>query len=840
MGKVYFNVSSRSIRSLWRESVSTAWWALIELLKNSYDADAKNCYIFFDIPFWWSIPEILSEEEYNFLREELWKINEDINEFYLKNSNGVIEKVLDSEKNSDIIKNIIMRLSSLYVIDDWEWMSEKIISENWMTISTNDKEINYITGNWRIKNWSKWIWRFALDRLWNKCDLISFVKDKNSSEKWIYWSVLWDDFEWEKKLLTDVHADLDSIDSNFLNEINKLNTLDKSIFSASKNWTIIKISSLRDLWDEKTLDKTFVDLEKIRPTVDWYKFKLYMWSSCKDYWLVESLSLNDYDYKVNVIYDGNKFDITINRNEFELATFPYDIFDKYKFFYDKKNLFSEGIIKNKEVSYTKSVKELSWKIDENTLKKIWKFSFEYFFLKKWKVTDPDYGNIYHQKNIIASHRKDWLDVNSWIRIYRDNFKVKPYWEHGSSSWDWLRLWERLAWNPAQASRKWWKVSPWNIAWFLNISRVANSVLNDKSNREWIIENEYYDLLKNVLVELIREFEEDRSNLYIYLKDYWKSINIDKHKSDESKKKADDLLLLKKKEEVGLSEWKEKVTENRDSWTKDDYEKKLKKVELDIDDTLVAYESLKKEKVKLTDEVSISNTLATKWLIFNTLHHEIIASKSKVSDRIESLKNFLVSILKLQKEDYILEKSLNKNPFLSLEWLEWNFSKMWNWIEFAFWTIKADKRKNKVIKISEYLEVLYSEWKFFLEKEKIEFTFSSDEVLSIKIKPMELDTIFNNLIINSIEALNSIRTSERKINIEIIWDDWSIIIKYSDTWPGLDKEIKDTSWFFESNNTTKKSEWTWIWLWILKTTVDNYDWEIFVNRDLNWFNIDIKF
>ena len=50
MIKVPFKVSARAGKLLGRENFSNPEGAIIELVKNSYDADAKNCFVFFDIP----------------------------------------------------------------------------------------------------------------------------------------------------------------------------------------------------------------------------------------------------------------------------------------------------------------------------------------------------------------------------------------------------------------------------------------------------------------------------------------------------------------------------------------------------------------------------------------------------------------------------------------------------------------------------------------------------------------------------------------------------------------------------------------------------------------------
>jgi hypothetical protein len=57
MEKIPFKVSARAARLIGRENVSTPESALIELIKNTYDADAKTCILIFDIKFP-DIPEV--------------------------------------------------------------------------------------------------------------------------------------------------------------------------------------------------------------------------------------------------------------------------------------------------------------------------------------------------------------------------------------------------------------------------------------------------------------------------------------------------------------------------------------------------------------------------------------------------------------------------------------------------------------------------------------------------------------------------------------------------------------------------------------------------------------
>ena len=47
--KIYFNVSARTARLIGQENFANAEGAVIELVKNAYDADASFCAIIFDL-----------------------------------------------------------------------------------------------------------------------------------------------------------------------------------------------------------------------------------------------------------------------------------------------------------------------------------------------------------------------------------------------------------------------------------------------------------------------------------------------------------------------------------------------------------------------------------------------------------------------------------------------------------------------------------------------------------------------------------------------------------------------------------------------------------------------
>jgi len=61
--KIPFTVTARTARLIGRENVTNAEGAIIELVKNGYDADGRMCLVYIDNQYH-NIPNSLSVEEY--------------------------------------------------------------------------------------------------------------------------------------------------------------------------------------------------------------------------------------------------------------------------------------------------------------------------------------------------------------------------------------------------------------------------------------------------------------------------------------------------------------------------------------------------------------------------------------------------------------------------------------------------------------------------------------------------------------------------------------------------------------------------------------------------------
>ena len=112
--------------------------------------------------------------------------------------------------------------------------------------------------------------------------------------------------------------------------------------------------------------------------------------------------------------------------------------------------------------------------------------------------ESDGAKKYPYNGVDAAVRRNWLGKFGGVRIYRDQFRVRPYGENGN---DWLGLGKRQAQSPGGVGQKMggYRIRPNQIAGIVSISRLTNAAFEDKSSREGIQENTIFTLFKNLLL-----------------------------------------------------------------------------------------------------------------------------------------------------------------------------------------------------------------------------------------------------------------------------------------------------------------------------------------------------
>lgn len=701
-----FSISARTARLIGMENFANAEGAIVELVKNSYDADADICVVVADI----------------------------------------------REKKED---------SKLFIIDNGSGMTSETISRNWMTIGTNDKLNNAYSPKNRVKSGAKGIGRFALNRLGKKAEMLTFIESDNS--KGLCWSVDWTLFE-KADVLSDIKASLDDLSiDGFYSKLSDY-SLDKLPIFAQLDiehfhGTILCISDLNDIWSDGVLDSLLKNLEMLIPehlsTFNIYLYKLQDldWSG-----RVNPTEYSDYDYKVTATYSGGRtICTTVERNELNvslLETMYLNVFNREAM---KMAPFRLQDFHSRQFEKTIIINE---SIRDDLLTQVGDFSFTFYYIKNTTKDDADReGNKKFPYNAVdAKTRRHWLGKFGGVRIFRDGFRVRPYGENGN---DWLELGRRQAQSPSGAGQKMggYRIRPNQIAGVVSISRINNPLFEDKSSREGIQENDVFSLFKNLLLQVIAVFEYDRNYIMFNLSEQYK----EEHPiTTTAEAIANDTLNEKSKQGGSGPEGTDKLRILAEG-----------------------YHALERELNDKEAELSMLRGLASMGISVATYTHELRSIMSRLMPRNDSLRSILLNHLPAER----FENMRFGNPYNELSTMKEEDEKLYNWLNYSIHTIQRSKRDWVEINLSDYFKRFVESWRPSLAKQNIEIAddISKLGMAAIDAFEMDLDSVFNNFVTNSINAFLNSDEDRKTIKIKAINDHGLAVIDFIDNGKGLAAE-----------------------------------------------------
>ena len=835
MTKVSFKVSARTARLIGRENIATSKGAIIELVKNGYDADSDISIVYFDNRYS-DISEELNTEGFDDLvksglDKEFLEGIYDKNEGHYKIKNDI------TEAETKTLKSKLAKLNSLYIIDSGEGMTQKIIRDHWMTIGTDNKAINVFTKSGKVKAGAKGIGRFALDKLGGKCEMITVFNPKNHEpdidEKGVKtdndgyrWNVDWEDFEGDFKTIDSVKADLvgiktDSFKSNLEEalpdlDLTKIKTKEKFQFG-----TILKITDLRESWEDFYVNGVYSDLEVLVPPKESGEFKIYLYSTqdLEKYGEVEGSVCDDYDYKLTAKADDNQnVTITVHRNEYDLETIEPEFFGRpemKKSPYKKKD-FERGYWKQK-TTFSGLIPGFAQKDDSNVFGEIGPFEFSFYYLKRGATSED--AKRFHNRQFVSRDRRDWLDKFGGVKLFRDNFRVRPYGEVKDSAFDWLGFGLRKSVNQAGIAKKegGWKVEPENVAGSIKISRLTNVNFEDKSSREGLQENKTFQIFTRLIASIVSFLEQDRALIAREMKEF------------------DDITY-------GHIRDREKVEELAKSiLQRSRKDKKVDKKGKDEDDTISSNEASnelillaelneeKNEKIeRLEDEQKVLHGMASSGIVLASFSHDLSKLNDVLASRVDKIKKLIATTVEAETFENVEDR---KNPFFQLEKMKKQDLKLQNWLNFSMGAARKDKRKRKQLSLHTYLNDLKLDWSTILENRGIELNLTEVDKIVLRAFEIDFDSIFNNLLVNSFDAFkNSKEDRERTITIKARASK-NVVIDYYDNGPGLSSDIDKPDKIFNALYTTKlnpftgEEEGTGLGMWLVKSVAKENDGDV---------------
>ena len=840
--KIPFKISARTARLIGRQNFPNAEGAIIELVKNSYDADASICVVFFDTKLS-SIPKQLSKKEYS----RFLKKNRQISKYYNLDSPSesyiFIESTFDpnnpnEEIDSDLksLKEFFKSECRLLIIDNGEGMTDKIIDNQWMTIGTNNKEVDFYTNSGRVKTGEKGIGRFALDKLGDQAEMLTKpntevhkrIKGKDIT---FLWQIDWRSFEGDAKTLNEVEAELvDFEDLNFIEQIkNNLSDFVPETFGFDINsfetGTQIEIKKLRDDWNNASIKKLFTNLEVLIPPREERGFDVFLFDNENptEYGKVSPSICDDYDYKVKAnIQKNGSVKITINRNEFDVSKLPDKLFKREMMQqspFTRKDFEKGEVVLERDIGkLVPGLKEID---DENVLKNIGAFEFIFYFMKQSTSNIDKETFVY--KDFNSSLRKKWFNQFGGIRLFRDNFRVRPYGEVNNAAFDWLLLGERASRSPSsigQQRQGTWRVRPNQLSGIINISRLTNIKFEDTSSRYGLQENKTFSYFTQVILGILDVFENDRTKIGRELKAFYEATHENQVNEEEAKEVKERVKKSKAK--------REKTQAEKDSAT------------------LLKYaESLEGKIVEMKDETNLLRILAGNGLLTASFTHELRNIKDNLVLRVDELSNNLKQVVDSKKCN---ELPHYLNPFNNLDIIKNEDQKLKEWLHYSLESLRRDKRRRKNIQLFDYFESYKKSWRLALKTRGVTLNIELPQIADIKLRAFEadIDCIFNNLLINSFEAfLRKDAPSERTISIKMELSDKDLIFHYIDSGPGISRDILDHDRIFEPNFTTKKDlitgedVGTGLGMWLVKSIVAENNGTIELKEGMSGFGVTIK-
>lgn len=739
--KIPFSVSARTAMLIGSENFSNPEGAIVELVKNAYDADSKYCYILF------------GENE-------------------------------SSER-------------ALYIFDWGTGMTDQVIETCWMRIGTDDKLYNTLTRSGRVKSGAKGIGRFALNRLGKRAEMLTVTEYGQGYD----WKVNWEDFDKPGTSVSEITADIDQISicdaQRFLSTIGQRFSIE---FPDFKKGTLLCVTGLNDDWNKEQQEHLYASLQDLVPPFNIPAFEIYQYVQGNEgYGKVDVAEYDDFDYALSAYFDGKEtITIKMQRNELDVEKLRNDYVGL--FLRDDMRRFPYRLPEFEVGGYELALPISHLKVENpvrlaNHKDELGAFRFNFYFVKSTKSDgrgESDEAK-YPYRFFSPASRRPWLKRNVGVKVYRDKFRVRPYGENGD---DWLHLGDRYSANPIGAGQRkgGYHIRQNQIVGAVEISRLDNIHLQDKSGREGLQENIVVDVFKDVLLAIIGLMETDRNTVMYNLSQLYET----QHPKGTAVAEADAAV----KDGSVNAENYNKIREG--------------------------YLVLKQDVEEKENELRLLRNLASTGLVITSFAHELKNIAILSDSRSEDLRCALENVM---SEEDVERLGLNEyeNPYCLIRDLRDQDQNIRSWLNFSINSINKDKRTRKVFGMDEYFAHFESTWHTVLDELNITMTikgFTPD--MRVKAFVIDLDTIFNNLLSNAIYAIKqSKKTENRQIIITGKVENGDIVILFEDTGTGLSEEYKerpnDIFNAFESSKYDKDGNkiGTGLGLYITKTTLSEY-------------------
>ena len=728
--EVSFSVTARVAMQLGRESISNSIVAILELVKNTYDADAETVKIRFG--------------------------------------------------------NLDQDRPVLVIEDDGNGMTEQQLREGWLVIGTSNKLLSgQSSRKRRVLTGEKGLGRLGLDRLCEKTVVQSFSEEESSG---LELEINWRKYEEIDIPLENIRHDLYRIPKSIADPIT-------NVSEELSEGTRLILYDLKDVWSQEFLK----DLKKeltllISPFAGINDFAIELDSGMK--W-------DEIDGKVGSAE-------MLNAAEWKLIA---EINDERNVSYTMSSDRHPEEFKSELVTWSKKFPRTGDGPLCGPLK------FEMYFFPRRAIELGEVGFSYKQIS-------DFLESNQGIRIYRDGFRVKPYGEPTGEG-DWLRLSYRRQQHPSGVTQGYWRVGYNQVVGAVFLERNKNPDLIDQTNREGIVEGPAFNHLKMLAGNAIRFFELCRED---FEKTRDRSTEYEKARREATKSTKASLEAVNNLKNTTSKVTGILQTAAQETPAAHDVEALLKSLDSainEVDETVVdnqkAYDQFAKateeQQEALQSQKDTLGNLASLGILTASFGHETLGASNVVMANAKQLQH------NLDKNLFMVALDVSKMVEDNLRLLVSNAGKIDNFAQFTLKNVSRDKRKRKLVDLSELVTQILGFFVTLLEEKNITVESNLPEQVS-PISAFEIDweSIFVNLITNAVWSLEDTKAEQRKIRISMWEAKDHLEIAFADSGCGLEAGTEDK--IFLPTFSTKRNEkgeiiGTGLGLAIVKGFVEDY-------------------
>jgi signal transduction histidine kinase len=800
--KYHFDITPHIVKQLGEQLVSDEITALLELIKNSYDADASYVSI-----------EISTTGQHT--KEDL---------FY-PNHNGFI-----------------------IVEDDGFGMSEETIMKSWLIISYSQKrqlkEEKKTTPAGRTPLGDKGLGRLSTQRLADICEIIT---NENRSQG-THIAFKWTDFE-KEIALSEV-------------EIQSKKTLPQK---AKGTKLVLSNLNHSEVWKGQNLEKFKGQVSQIiSPYKDHRPFKLYLKINGinididKSNENLRDLAISrfefDFDGKELAIKGKTKLTKFIGNKKGEFK--EYLEIDNGNKFYDFLSKKHEDISKSSDGFFIEFEKKFAFNEDiggleiydgERANPGAFSGVIDEFSYDSWLSSDENIKEVFGK----LSMYRDFAQSQAGIKLFRNGFAVKPF---GIDGQDWLRLGDSQTFGDSYYTLK-----PANVLGYFSIDEAENEKLKEKTDREGLLSNPYsrnFFLMAFFIRDEINRFQEKSRRSYNeFLKIYktenngiktvsqaFNELKDTKSKTEEVKQEFKDAVVTVEK---AIEDSRKIVTsvESNPLFSTDLEKETIGKIAVllaelkAIQNTLQKLEKViaKTEKLNevidilepkiqiLEEQLSNFSELASLGLTAEAVSHEF----SSIADRLAEKATFYAS--KLQSK-----KLSDSDIYVFVEYINSAVNGLKIQLKHLDPALKYNREKKATFKLSAFFREEKDYYKNRFEKLQIAFNLIEEDDFLITINRGKLVQIVDNILNNSEYWLLEKKNSEPSVHPAITIKIESPWVYIYDNGYGIAPAIENQ--IFEPFVTTKpKGEGRGLGLFIIQQLLDSAGCTIALEPSKNEYN-----